>query len=187
MYLHAVTTLNINSITHKFLIRGHTQNEGDTAHSLIEKNIKRAKKSGPIYVPDQYVSLIRTAKKNGKPLEVHELNFSDFYDIKAISEDIGLNVTKNENGDEIKISEIRMVEFKKGADTYRNKDSYSGEWMIAKIKTGRLLVNKRNNPKMKQAYNSKIVISGRKKDDLLKLLKNNTVPKYYENFYNGLF
>ena len=68
MYLYAVTTLNINSIIHKFLIRGHTQNEGDAAHSVIEKNIKRAKKSGPIYVPDQYVSLIRTAKKKRRTI-----------------------------------------------------------------------------------------------------------------------
>ncbi|CAG4958617.1 unnamed protein product [Parnassius apollo] len=51
MYHYAVSTLNINSVTLKFLVRGHTQNEGDNAHSLIEKAIKKAKKSGPIYVP----------------------------------------------------------------------------------------------------------------------------------------
>ena len=34
----------VKSITHKFLIKGHTQNEGDSAHSLIERQIKRLRK-----------------------------------------------------------------------------------------------------------------------------------------------
>ena len=38
MYKYAVTTLkNIKSITHKFLAKGHSQNEKDSAHSIIEK------------------------------------------------------------------------------------------------------------------------------------------------------
>lgn len=63
MYYYAVNTLPINSITHKFLIRGHTQNKADAVHSVIEKSIKRAKKAGPIYSPSEYISLIRNAKK----------------------------------------------------------------------------------------------------------------------------
>lgn len=73
MYMYAVQTLRINSITHKFLIAGHTQNEGDNVHSVIEKSIKRSLKSGPIYVLYQYVSLIRGAQKNGNPYKVFEM------------------------------------------------------------------------------------------------------------------
>lgn len=187
MYFYAVTNLNINSITHKFLIRGHTQNEGDTAHSVIEKNIKKAKKSGPIYVPDQYVSLIRTAKKKGKPFQVNELAFSDFYDLKALAEEMGFNVIKNVNGDQIKISEIKIIEFKKAEDTYRYKVEYDGTWIAAQIRTGRLKKKSNNIISLKQAYKSKVIITGRKKDDLLKLLKTNIVPKFYEPFFNNLF
>lgn len=53
----------VRSITHKYLISGHSQNEGDSVHSTIEKAIKKSLKSGPIYVPDQYAQIIRTAKK----------------------------------------------------------------------------------------------------------------------------
>jgi hypothetical protein len=53
LYYYAGSILPIKSITHKFLIRGHMQNEVDVVHSIIEKNIRRAKKSGPIYSPDQ--------------------------------------------------------------------------------------------------------------------------------------
>lgn len=66
MYLYAVENYRINSITHKYLSRGHSQNEGDAVHSVIEKSLKKLKKSGPIYVPEQYVFLIRNAKKKRK-------------------------------------------------------------------------------------------------------------------------
>ena len=38
---YAVQTFNVRSIEHKFLICGHTQNEGDNVHSVIEKQIKK--------------------------------------------------------------------------------------------------------------------------------------------------
>lgn len=41
MYMFAVTRLPIIAITHKFLIKGHTQNKGDNAHPLIEEETKK--------------------------------------------------------------------------------------------------------------------------------------------------
>lgn len=68
MYLYAVQKFKIKSITHKCLIRGYIQNEGNNVHSVIEKSIKQALKSGPIYIPIDYVRLIRSAKKKtGNP------------------------------------------------------------------------------------------------------------------------
>lgn len=63
LYLYAINNLDLDSITHKFLIKGHSQNEGDSAHSLIERQVKRLLKSGPIYVPETFVTAIRFAKK----------------------------------------------------------------------------------------------------------------------------
>nr|CAH7753406.1 unnamed protein product [Callosobruchus chinensis] len=58
LYLYAVQKFDfLNCITHKLLIKGHTQNEGDSVHSVIESQIKRSLKSGPIYVPMQYVAV----------------------------------------------------------------------------------------------------------------------------------
>lgn len=43
MYVYAlIKYTNIKSISHKFLIKGHTQNEGDSAHSVIERQVKRS-------------------------------------------------------------------------------------------------------------------------------------------------
>jgi len=41
LYIYAVLTMNIQSIRHKFLIVGHTQNEGDCMHYVIEKQKKK--------------------------------------------------------------------------------------------------------------------------------------------------
>lgn len=44
MYLFALMKYpKIKSIIHKYLISGHTQNEGDSVHSIIEKAIKKTK------------------------------------------------------------------------------------------------------------------------------------------------
>nr|CAI5831490.1 unnamed protein product [Callosobruchus analis] len=67
LYVYAVAKLNcIQSITHRFLTVGYTQNEGDTVHSVIKRQVMRSKKSVPIYVPKQYVNIIGDAKKTGK-------------------------------------------------------------------------------------------------------------------------
>lgn len=39
LLIYAVQVLKIKSISHKYLISGHTQNEGDSTHSTIEKEV----------------------------------------------------------------------------------------------------------------------------------------------------
>ncbi|KAK5648032.1 hypothetical protein RI129_002924 [Pyrocoelia pectoralis] len=67
MYLYAMCNTEVNSIVHKFLTVGHTQNEGDSMHSVIERQKKRALKSEPIFVPSQWPPLMKTAIKEGRP------------------------------------------------------------------------------------------------------------------------
>lgn len=67
LYVYAVKQLGIESITNKFLIKGHTQNEGDSTHSLIERQMRRLLKGGSIYIPETFVIAIRSEKKTGKP------------------------------------------------------------------------------------------------------------------------
>lgn len=113
MYMHAVSTLNIKSITHKFLVAGHTQNEGDSIHSVIEKSVKRSLKSGPIYEPYQYVSLIRGAKKQGKPYKVIELTHEDFIDFKDACQRQGNNFSITTDGHQIKMTNIKIIKVEK--------------------------------------------------------------------------
>lgn len=188
LYYYAVSTLPIRSITHKFLIRGHTQNEADSVHSVIEKNIRRAKKSGPIYTPDQYVALIRNAKKTGNKFTVNEMNFNTFYDLKLLSNDINLNTGKNIDGETIRISDIKVVKFTKDADTYFYKTTYkTEEWNKAKIKINRSGKKNIADINLSAAYSSKLPIANNKKQDIRQLITANIVPKYYGNTFNSIF
>ncbi|KAJ8892908.1 hypothetical protein PR048_005489 [Dryococelus australis] len=49
MVIAASTYLGIRSTCHKFWIKGHMQNKGDSANSLIQRKIKHILKIGPIY------------------------------------------------------------------------------------------------------------------------------------------
>lgn len=120
MYLYVVQHLDIQSITHEYLIRGHTQNEGDT----ICIDPTRTKKSGPIYVPGQYVHVIRSAKKKWEPLHAREMKFSDFKDIKTLHNDLALAMIKYVSDNNFKLLEIKVVRFEKGSDVIYFKNSY---------------------------------------------------------------
>lgn len=69
-------------ITHTFLERGHTQYEGDSMHSCVE----HTKKGKSIYVPAQWVTLVRCAKVTGTPYMVNELSYDEFLDFKPLVE-----------------------------------------------------------------------------------------------------
>jgi hypothetical protein len=82
---------------------------------MTEKQVKRCLKSGPIYHPAQYITLMKTAKKKGSPYKVHELSHEDFKDIKDLWDNIGCNTTVNEEG---KLSFQYLITGKIGFSTF---------------------------------------------------------------------
>lgn len=77
--LYNYLTVNYGvTIRHTYLERGHTQNEGDSAHSLIE----RASKNVPVYSPEQWYTLVRTGKRIN-PFKVIELSQENIFDLKS--------------------------------------------------------------------------------------------------------
>lgn len=176
MYKYAVATLkNIKTITHKFLVKGHTQNEGDSAHSTIEKEVKRALRSGPIYLPSQYAMAMKTAKKSGKPYLVHELSYEDFLDIKGLKDSQVI----------LPILDIRMFKVIKDDSNFYFKTSYgSHAWEEAKKR------NKRGsgsvNTVLMQAYPRRLTIDEKKKKGILKLVTGGIIPAVYLDFYKNL-
>lgn len=96
-----IREFDIPSIQRKFLVVGHTQNEGDAMHSRIEYENKRALKSGPIYVPSQVCTISSLAKRTGKPYIVRQMETNDFIDCKSLCNDIGNNFSVNEEGEKV--------------------------------------------------------------------------------------
>jgi hypothetical protein len=109
-YIFTLRKYDLNSITHKFLIKGHTQNEGDSVHSLIERKMKQALKSGSIYTPEGLISLIRTARRAGEPFAVNELSYENFFDLKLLTSDIGpLRIVNNKQNQHVKFKDIKVM------------------------------------------------------------------------------
>lgn len=180
LYLYAVRKFeNIKSITHKYLIKGHTQNEGDSAHSLIERQMKRHLRGGPMYTPAAFISVIHLAKTKGEPFKVHEMNFEDFSDIKTLATDIGLG-----NMAGMKLSEVKILRVTKDdPNSVFFKTSYSDTdfQKVTAIKK-----KKKTDITLQPAFNVKPGISERKKDDLMDLVKKKHIPTNYKYFFESL-
>jgi len=52
-------------------------------HARIENEGNRILKGGPIYEPSQWVSVIKCAKKNGRPYTVNEVQKENIFDLKT--------------------------------------------------------------------------------------------------------
>ena len=114
LYLYVITNFPVESIMHKFLIKGHTQNEGDSAHSLIERRVKRLRKGGPIFVSETLVTAIRSAKKTGQPFNVREIQYDDFKSIESLITQMGAINIKD-----LKLSDTKVLKFEKTKSNFR--------------------------------------------------------------------
>lgn len=126
LYQYALKVFpNLKTITHKFLIRGHTQNEGDSVHSVIEKQIKLSLKSSTIYTAYQYAQIIRDSKKKAPFFKVEELDHSNFFNFKDYTSRIGNNFNINTNSESIHFNDIKVLKLSRGqTDTFEYKTSY---------------------------------------------------------------
>lgn len=180
MYLYAVRYLGIKSITHKYLIKGHTQNEGDSAHSLIERQTKRMLKSGPIYTTEGFVSIIRSAKKKGDPFNVNELCFEDFLDLKILANDIGpLNMV------DLKLALVKTIRVQRESP---NSVFYKTAYADEKFKEA-IVIKKKMQAKaisLNKAFHTKPGIPENKRADINELIKKKLIPNFYKPFYDNL-
>lgn len=185
MYLFTVQKFtNIKSITHKFLIKGHTQNEGDSAHSQIERQIKKDLKKGPLYTPDGFINAIKNARKKSQPFRVNEMCYEDFYDWKNVCSQMCFQIQKDDANDVVKFCDLKVIKIKQ--DDIRAihfKNSYADEDFKRAV-----VIKKRKeiNVDVKKAYTAKPGISQKKKADLMELVNKNLIPRYYRSFYESL-
>ena len=81
MLRHALQKFRMQSITQKYLEKGHAINEGDSIYSAVE----RASKKNRTYTTPQWAATIRTARSS-KPYYMNEINVQDFYVFKELAE-----------------------------------------------------------------------------------------------------
>ncbi|XP_039296244.1 uncharacterized protein LOC111058861 isoform X3 [Nilaparvata lugens] len=183
-FIYAVENLNVKSVTHKFLTVGHTQNEGDMVHSLIEKQKKLVLRSGPVSVPAQWITVIQSAKKKGNPFTVIEINTEDVKDIKHLKSTVGKNFSKNMSGEQVKWRDISVIHVNREAPFqifYKNNFDD-----VDKIINIREKMRGVTQMVLRLAYTAPPGISSFKKRDLLSLCTSNVINKQYHQFYECL-
>ncbi|XP_060806098.1 uncharacterized protein LOC132902987 [Amyelois transitella] len=115
MFLLAASKQNVK-ICHRFMEKGHTQNEGDSVHALIE----RSAKGKEIYSTDEWYSLVRWAKVNGKPYNVIEVKQDMILDFKkSIAAKIWAKNVCNQKVTWNKIKEIMASPDNEGILSYK--------------------------------------------------------------------
>lgn len=182
MYLYAAALYQI-TIHHCFLEVGHTQNEGDSVHALIEKTAKNKL----IYSPSEWFCLVRWAKQHGKPYIVEELQYTDFLNFKQKSIIKG-NWSKSTNGDKVQWNKIKEI-YVKPEEPYKlfyKYDLDTEDYHILTVKTFTRRQRANNIDSIDQLYPSSVPIPKAKKDDLLSMCQSQIIPSTYHNFFNSL-
>lgn len=74
------STENEKVVVQKFLEKGHTQMECDSVHTVIERHLRNQE----IYVPAQYVTLMKTAWSKPNPYKVKYVDHNFFQDFSKL-------------------------------------------------------------------------------------------------------
>lgn len=194
MYEYAVRSFKfVNSITHNFLVKGHTQNEGDSVHATIQREITKSLKRGPIYTPQQYVTLMRSAKKKGSPYAVKELCYDSFLDFKDLSNNIKACGFKDSSNEGVRTSDIAVLRVEK---SNQQKIFFKYKYSDEQYRQIDLVLSQKRNTRgaatagepfsLNRLYDKPVGLDQKKKDGLLKLVEKNIIPKFYASFYNSL-
>ncbi|XP_023211752.1 uncharacterized protein LOC111614620 [Centruroides sculpturatus] len=187
LLLYCVNNIDhINTITHKFLIQGHTQNENDSMHSTIEREKRRVVKGGTITLPAQWVPVLKLAKKKGSVYNVTELDTADIFNLKDLSQQMGNNFSKNENNNLVNWPNIKIIKvMKQDPYTIFYKHSYAQE-DFEKLNIRQRMRGRSAKVMLHPAYSSPPGIDAGKKKDLLDLCKSGVIPSVHASFYNSL-
>jgi len=87
-----------------YLETGHTQNQNDSVHAVIE----RFAKNQTVYVPSQWFQIAKSACLKS-PYKVKEMGMSDFYDLDKLCRETSDNFNVDINGVKVNFTEIRML------------------------------------------------------------------------------
>ena len=182
LYLLAAKEFGV-TITHRFMEKGHTQNEGDSVHSTIE----RASDRKLIYVPEEWYCLVRWAKAEGTPYTVKEMSTSDIFDFKSLL--ANKNWSRNSNNEKIQWTRIREVTVHaQHYDRIEYKYNFEDESKtIIVLRSGHRNTGRFSREfQIKKAYNGHLSISREKYKDLIDLCQKGIIPEKYHNFYQNL-
>lgn len=173
-------------IRHTFLEKGHTQSEGDSVHSVIEK----AARNVPVYTPEQWYTLVRTCKRK-QPYIVIELGQENIRDLRDLQEKTSINWEKNEHNEKVVWNKMKIVAVNSDMpNIILYKYTYDEQEPFQKIvisKKGRKSLDIAvQNFHLKRLYSNLIPLSKKKYDHLKFLCDKKVILSAYHDFFKNL-
>ena len=164
--------------------------EVDSMHAAIES----ARRNVQIYVPSEWLIVLRMARRRPKPYIVREVTRNDIKDLHKLAGFFKIGYKCN-SGLPVSWHKIKCIRFRRSQTTeIEVKEEYDEEYRAVPIIKGRR-TRKRSSegdalniePSMlAEAYLSALPVSKAKKDDLLKLCTSGAIPSHYHTFYDNL-
>jgi len=172
---------HIEEVKLTFLLPGHTYMPVDSVHATIE----RFTRNKTVWSPSQWSTLITNSRINPSPIEVRNVQYTEFNDWKTLAKQyftLNLKTTDNEF---LQITKVKSFLFNKpliGDHNVHVFFTYSAEEVPKTLK-----VKKKNigiNPA--QLYGENLQISDEKLSDLLKLCTDGIIPNPFHEEYLGI-
>ena len=173
------------TIKHTYLEKGHTQSEGDSVHSVIE----RAARNVPIYTPEQWYTVVRSAKRKD-PYNVFEISKENIFDLKDLEKKTCINWEKDEENEKVFLSKIKIVETNpEFPNTLLFKVNYedSAYKKLKLTEKGRKKIDvKIAEIKLKQCYEKEIPLKQKKYNHLQFLCQKGAILGPYHTYFQRL-
>lgn len=181
--------ININSVSITYLQPGHTYMPVDSVHSAIDSNLKKK----IVWAPSEWPTIIVNSRNKPKPYEVFVLNYTDFKDFKKFQSDNFPKLTTTDDGQKIKMSEVKKVTFPKKSSTILLNFCYEPGSEVKTVTIAQTKERRRSKDKQLQknsepqpAFKKILPISVAKYTDLLKLCESGVIPNRYHTEYISL-
>lgn len=180
MLWYCINLFNLESVEHKYLEKGHTQNEGDSVHATIE----HASRNISVYTTGQWAAVIRTARP-ARPYTVKEMSQNSFFNFAEVSKCLK-NFDLNLNKDKVYFSEIKTFRINSSdPNTVHIRYNY-GEPEQQIDLTQRLRKSVTVDPKnitLSRLYDRPLPLTAEKYHDLISLCRDRIIPQVYHPVY----
>ncbi|XP_070183840.1 uncharacterized protein [Littorina saxatilis] len=185
MLWYALTKFHFDEIEHVFFVSGHSQNEGDSMHSVIERMSRHV----AVYTPSQWAQNMRTAKRHAPLYIVDELVQSDFFDFKKVAE-----LLKNFQLD-TKKEKVRWLDVKRFKLSSQEPNvvdvgyDYTGDYCQLNLVRKLRAVHSIPDPAdivLENVSKAPLPITKEKYNDLVNLCERYIIPKAHHHYFRSL-
>lgn len=177
---------HVKTMSHKFLLKGHTHMEVDHIHSIIERK-KKSLSTMEIAVPRDWAQFLRSCsgKNSFDVTEMTQEDFKDCYSLTKKGSGPFVLRKKNTEQEEFKISNTVMWQFRRekpGILLYKTSFDQDNFKELNLLRAGQMIND--CPQELPVVRNGDKPISSAKYNDLMTLLQ--WVPKDFHSYYKNL-